>query len=47
MSLIRTTKAKELHDKIIVLTCRAVDADGLVTNDRELSAPGEVKTIWK
>jgi len=47
LNLIRTTKAKELHDKIIVLTCRAVDADGLVTNDRKLSALGEVKTIWK
>lgn len=41
------TKAKELHDKIIILTAKALKANALITKDKELMQLKEVNIIWK
>nr|MDO8081126.1 PIN domain-containing protein [Candidatus Freyarchaeota archaeon] len=46
LNLFKSTKAKELHDKIIILTAKALKADALLTNDKELVNLQEVNIIW-
>ncbi|MBS7251165.1 MAG: hypothetical protein KIH08_11360 [Candidatus Freyarchaeota archaeon] len=46
MNIFKSTKAKELHDKIILLTTKALKADALLTNDKELVNLQEVHIIW-
>ena len=36
----------DLHDRIIVGTCRLLKADGLITRDASIKSSGLVKTIW-
>ncbi|OYT55842.1 MAG: hypothetical protein B6U77_00885 [Candidatus Hecatellales archaeon ex4484_218] len=46
LNLFDTTKAEEIHDKIIVSTVKALKADALITKDKNISRLKEVKTIW-
>ncbi|MGB9660348.1 MAG: type II toxin-antitoxin system VapC family toxin [Nitrososphaerales archaeon] len=46
LDLFGETKAREIHDKIIILTARLLKAKALVTKDEEISKLGEVKTLW-
>ncbi|MEM2133912.1 MAG: PIN domain-containing protein [Candidatus Jordarchaeaceae archaeon] len=46
LNIFKSTKAKELHDKIIILTTKALKADALLTNDKELVNLQEVNIIW-
>ncbi len=40
------TRAKEIHDKIIVSTVKATKSDALITKDKEVTDLKEVKTLW-
>jgi predicted nucleic acid-binding protein len=46
LNLFEKTKAKEIHDKIIISTTKLLKAQALITKDRELLESSEVKTIW-
>jgi len=46
LRLFRLTKAREIHDKIIVSTVKALKADALITKDEDLIKLGEVNTFW-
>jgi len=46
LDLFRQTKAREIHDKIIVSTAKVVKANALITKDESLKKLGEVNTIW-
>jgi len=46
LNLFRTTKAIEIHDKIIISTAKAVKADALITKDKDIIKLGEVTTFW-
>jgi len=46
LDLFRQTKAREIHEKIIVSTAKVVKADALITKDEALKRLGEVNTIW-
>lgn len=46
LGLFRKTKAKEIHDKIIISTTNLLKADGLITKDEELRKLGEVRANW-
>lgn len=46
LNLLKSSKAKELHDKIIILTAKALKADALLTKDEELVKIREVNIIW-
>ncbi len=37
---------KELHDRIIVATCRLTKAKELITKDEEIRRSGIVRTVW-
>ena len=40
------TKAKEIHDKIIISTAKVAKSDFLITKDGDLVDIQEVKTLW-
>ncbi|KPV65528.1 MAG: PIN domain protein [Candidatus Bathyarchaeota archaeon BA1] len=46
LDLFRHTKAREIHDKIIVSTTKVVKANALITKDEALKKLEEVNTIW-
>jgi len=46
LDLFRATKAKEIHDKIIISTAKVVNADALITKDEDLVGLREVATFW-
>lgn len=46
LNLFRATKAREIHDKIILATAKLLKAEALITKDKELRKLGEVKIIW-
>ncbi len=46
LGLFDRTKAKEIHDKIIVLTAKVLKAHALITKDKEIVELKEVNTIW-
>jgi len=46
LNLFDDTKAKEIHDKIIVSTAKLLRAKALITKDEELHGLAEVKTLW-
>lgn len=37
---------KELHDRIIVATCKVINAKALITKDKEISKSKIIKTIY-
>jgi len=43
---LRKTRAKDIHDKIIVATVRHLKAEALVTKDKEIRKLKEVRPIW-
>ena len=47
LNLFHNTRAKEIHDKIIVLTAKVLGADALITKGQDLVRLGEVKTLWE
>lgn len=46
LNLFGETRAKEIHDKIMISTAKILKAQALITNDEELRNLGEVKTLW-
>jgi predicted nucleic acid-binding protein len=46
LKLVPDTLLKELHDRIIVATCRLVKATKLITKDEEIARSGIVRTLW-
>jgi len=46
LDVFRRTKAREIHDKIIVSTAKIVKASALVTKDEALKELGEVNIVW-
>ena len=38
---------RELHDRIIVATARVIEAEALITKDREIASSGTVRTLWQ
>lgn len=46
LSLFHTTKAKEIYDKIIILTTKAVKDEALITKDKDLIETHETCIIW-
>jgi predicted nucleic acid-binding protein len=46
LKIIPDVKLKELHDRIIVATCIAVKAEGLITKDEDIRKSRLVKAIW-
>jgi len=46
LDLFRQTKAREIHDRIIVSTAKVVMADALITKDESLKKLGEVNVLW-
>lgn len=46
LDLFKGTKAKEIHDKIILSTAKLLKAQALVTKDEELQNLQEVRTLW-
>jgi len=46
INLFEETKAKEIHDKIIISTIKLLKAQALITKDEELRKLGEVMTLW-
>lgn len=46
LKIIPDIKLKELHDRIIVATCIAVKAEGLITKDENIRKSKLVNTIW-
>jgi len=46
LKLLPDIKLKEIHDRIIVATCKQAKAKGLITKDEEITRSGIVKTFW-
>ncbi len=46
LKLLPDIRLKELHDRIIVATCRLAKARELITKDEEISRSKIVRTIW-
>lgn len=46
LKIIPEVNLPELHDRIIVATCIAVKAEGLITKDEEIRKSKLIKTIW-
>ena len=46
LDFFRHTKAREIHDKIIVSTAKIVKANALITKDEALKELGEVNIVW-
>ncbi len=46
LEVFRRTKAREIHDKIIVSTAKIVKANALITKDEALKELGEVNIVW-
>jgi predicted nucleic acid-binding protein len=46
LKLVPDVALKELHDRIIVATCKLVNANKLITKDEEIAESGIVRTIW-
>jgi len=46
LDIFEETKAREIHDKIIISTARLLKAEALITKDEELLKLGEVKILW-
>jgi len=46
LKIIPDIKLKELHNRIIVATCIAVKAEGLITKDEDIRKSRLAKTIW-
>jgi predicted nucleic acid-binding protein len=46
LKIIPDVRLSELRDRIIVATCIAVKAEGLITKDEEIKKSKLVKTIW-
>ncbi len=46
LNLFEETKAKEVHDKIIISTTKHLKAEALITKDKEILQLCEVKTLW-
>jgi len=42
----KKSRAKDIHDKIIIATTRVLKAEALLTKDEEIRKLGEVKTTW-
>jgi hypothetical protein len=46
LKLFRLTKAKEIHDKIIISKVKALKADALITKDVDLMRLKEANILW-
>ena len=46
LGLFEKTKAREIHDRIIVSTATNLRAEALITKDKAIRKLAEVKTIW-
>lgn len=46
LNFFEETKAKEIHDKIIISTTNLLKAEALITKDEELCELREAKTLW-
>jgi len=46
LKIVPDIELKELHDRIIVATCRLIKAKGLITKDEEITRSRIVRTIW-
>ena len=46
LNLFEQTKAREIHDKIIISTARLLKAEALITKDEALCDLAEVRTVW-
>lgn len=46
LELFEKTKAKEIHDRIIISTAKLTKSDALITKDKDLISIREVKTLW-
>jgi len=46
LNLFEESKAKDIHDKIMVSTAKLVKAQALVTKDKELRKLDEVNVMW-
>jgi len=46
LNLLEETRAREIHDKIIISTAKLLKAEALITKDEELLKLGEVKVLW-
>ncbi len=46
LNIFEETKAKEIHDKIIISTVKLVKAQALITKDEQLRNLGEANTLW-
>ncbi|MFQ5711435.1 MAG: type II toxin-antitoxin system VapC family toxin [Candidatus Geothermarchaeales archaeon] len=42
----KKSRARKIHDKIIIATTKVLRAEALLTKDLEIRKLGEVKTIW-
>jgi len=42
----KRSKARHIHDKIMIATTNILKAEALLTKDKEIRKLGEVKTIW-
>lgn len=46
LNLFKETRAREIHDKIIISTTKILKAEALITKDEELCRLHEVNTVW-
>lgn len=46
LKILPEIKLREIHDRIIVGTCKQLNADGLLSKDKEIRGSGLVKAIW-
>jgi predicted nucleic acid-binding protein len=46
LDLFEETKARDIHDKVIISTAKLLKAEALITKDVELRELGEVPILW-
>ncbi len=46
LNLFEETKARDIHDKIMISTAKLLKAEALITKDEELRELDEVKNLW-
>jgi predicted nucleic acid-binding protein len=46
VEMLEKTRAGKIHDKIIILTAKLVNATALITKDEGLKELKEVKVVW-
>lgn len=46
LNFFEETKAREIHDKIIISTAKLLKAEAIITKDEELHKLNEVNTLW-